>query len=109
MAKSAQLRTGQLVLTRLGRLKPYENITSRNRVLLQTQIRQKKTVDNVLRLEMHVHDFIDGNVQIVIDLEIIRRAKLSIGPRINDLPVELFGGHLHLKIGRRGMGFDSPP
>src|SRR5881397_2054768 len=106
MAEAAQLGARQLVLAGLGRLEPHQDVPPRNRVLLQAEIGQKKTMDHVPRLERNSNDLVHGNVNIVIGLKIVRRAELSVRPRIEDLPIELLGGDLQLKITGRGMALD---
>jgi len=56
-----------------------------------------------------VHDFIDRNVYLIVDLEVILCAEFSVTSWINDLPVELFTSDLKPKIGGRGIDFNLRP
>src|ERR1700687_5777500 len=91
MPEAAQLRARNFVLSRLGRLKPHFDHASRHCVLLQTQVRNEKAVDNVLRSQIYSHHFADRHMHFVFDGETTLAAEFSVRSGISDLPVELIG------------------
>src|ERR1700719_3743051 len=108
MPEAAQLRARNLVLPGFGRLEPNVNHAARNGVLLEAQVRDEKTVDDVLRRQIDPHDLVHGDVQLVVHRE-LALAEFAVGARVGDFPVELFRVHLVEHVARRPMLLDIGP
>src|SRR3990172_2942106 len=109
VAESTEFSAGEFVPARLGCLEPGLDLSSRDGILLQPQVRKKEAVDDILCLEGDPNDLAHRHVQLVVYLEIIRCSDLSVGPGVQDLPVELFGGHLDVNIRGRHTALDMSP
>src|ERR1700722_11509207 len=108
MPEATQLRAWNFVLTGFSRLEPDVNDTARNRVLLEAQVRDEKTVDDVLRRQIDPHDLVHRHVQLIVHRE-LALAEFAIGARVSDFPVELFRVHLVEDVARRPMLLDISP
>src|SRR6202021_3349977 len=103
MPEATQLRAWNFVLTGFSRLEPDVNDTARNGVLFETQVRDEKTVDDVLRRQIDPHDLVHRHVELVVYREVALGAEFAIGARGCDFPVELFCLHLVENVARRAM------
>ena len=62
MTQPAKFRAGNLVFANLGRLEVHVNVQARHRILLESQVRHKETVDHVDRSQAHIDLAIDRQI-----------------------------------------------
>src|ERR1700721_681762 len=109
MPEATQLRAWNFVLTGFSRLEPDVNDTARNGVLFETQVRDEKTVDDVLRRQIDPHDLVHRHVQLVVYREVALGAEFAVGAWVRDFPVELFRVPLVEHVPRGPMLLDIGP
>ena len=58
-------------------------------------------MNDIGRGQMDTDNFVNRDVQIIVELHVVRRAQSAIRPGINDFPVKLLRGNLKLKVAVR--------
>src|SRR5437870_1010159 len=109
MAEAAKLSARKLIFAGLRRLEPNQNSAAGNRILLKPQVGQEKAVNHILRSKMDAHDLVDRNMQVIVELYVIRRVELAIRSRIDHFPVELLRRHLKFEIAVRRVSLYLGP
>src|SRR5712691_1647859 len=89
VAEAAQLRAGDLVLPRLGRLKPLVNLPPGDSILLEAEVGHIEAVDDIPGFEDEDHGLSDRHVDFVVERLVVIGPELAVRPRVGDLPVEL--------------------
>ena len=109
VAKPAELGAGDLERAGAGRLEPHVDRHSRNRVLLEAELREEEAVDDVLGAEVDPHRNPHRHVHVVGRDDVVGSVERSVRPSVPDLPVELGGGDHHLLVGLGNLPLDPIP
>ncbi|MNC93970.1 hypothetical protein D3C83_107120 [compost metagenome] len=71
VTKATKFGAGKLVSSRLGCFEPADDLTTWNYVLFKTQIRNKKTVDDIGGRQKQPNRFVDRHMNIVVEFHIV--------------------------------------